>query len=343
MNPSGSSEPSSEAFAGAGPESGQPPHLDLVETGCALCGSSRASVCAEGRDFEYDTASNTFTFVRCAECDHVYLSPRPKVDDLDVIYPSNYYSFLGTSSSLVASAQRKWESGKVALYREHVGEGHRCILDVGCGDGRFLSLLRDFGAAEWEMVGLEFDAGAIEKCRGMGFEAHAERVEDFADEPDQQGRFDAVVMLQLIEHVEDPSVVCEQVHRLLKPGGVFVIETPNLAGLDHRLFEGRHWGHYHFPRHWNLFSEASLRRMLEAKGFEIVVSECLISTSSWIISHQNWLKDRSYPDWLCRFVNFQNPLLLGLAVIMDTVRTKLGLPTSNQRMIARALPASGAA
>jgi hypothetical protein len=81
--------------------------------------------------------------------------------------------------------------------------------------------------------------------------------------------------------------------------------------------------------------------MLEARGFEIVVSECLISTSSWIISHQNWLKDRGYPEWLCRFVNFQNPLLLGLAVVVDVVRTTLGLQTSNQRVIARALKAQG--
>lgn len=310
--------------------------LELVETTCTLCGSNTADVCAAGTDFEYATARNEFTFVRCRQCDHVYLNPRPRVEDLDVIYPSNYYSFLGTSNSLVARAQRKWESGKVTLYRDWIGEGHKTILDVGCGDGRFLSLLRDFGAPQWEMVGLEFDAGAIEQCRSMGFEAHAERVEDFAEDPAQRGRFDAVVMLQLIEHVEDPALICERVHRLLRPGGVFVIETPNLAGLDYRLFEGRHWGHYHFPRHWNLFSESALHRMLEERGFEIVRSECLISTSAWIISHQNRLKDKGYPEWLVRFVNFQNPILLGLAVMIDVVRTKLGLSTSNQRVIAQA-------
>lgn len=314
-----------------------PPELPLVETHCALCGSSASDVCARGEDFEYRTASNEFTFVRCRDCAHVYLNPRPRVEDLDVIYPAHYYSFLGTRNPLVAKAQRKWESGKVALYREWIGDGHKRILDVGCGDGRFLSLLRDFGAPGWEMVGLEFDPRAIARCRELGFEAHAARVEDFAEEASQQGRFDAVVMLQLIEHVEDPALLCERVHRLLVPGGIFVIETPNLAGLDHRLFEGRHWGHYHFPRHWHLFSQASLRRMLEARGFEVVLAECLISTSSWIISHQNRLRDAGWPEWLCRLVHFQNPILLGLAVVVDVVRTRLGRPTSNQRVIARAL------
>jgi 2-polyprenyl-3-methyl-5-hydroxy-6-metoxy-1,4-benzoquinol methylase len=314
-----------------------PAELQLVETDCALCGSSVADVCARGEDFEYGTASNEFTFVRCRECRHVYLNPRPRVEDLDVIYPSNYYSFLGTQNPVVAKAQRKWESGKVALYREWIGDGHKRILDVGCGDGRFLTLLRDFGDPGWEGVGLEFDARAIAQCREQGFEAHAARVEDFAEDPAQRGRFDAVVMLQLIEHVEDPALLCERVHQLLKPGGIFVIETPNLAGLDHRLFEGRHWGHYHFPRHWHLFSQASLRRMLEDRGFEVVRAECLISTSSWIISHQNLLRDKGAPEWICRLVHFQNPILLGLAVVIDVVRTKLGRPTSNQRVIARTL------
>jgi SAM-dependent methyltransferase len=236
---------------------------------------------------------------------------------------------------LDARAQRDWASGKVELYRELVGDGSRRILDVGCGDGRFLSLLRDHGDAGWELAGLEFDEGAIAKCQAMGFEAHAERVEDFAERPEERGRYDAVIMLQLIEHVEDPALICERVFSLLRPGGVFIIETPNLGGLDHRIFQGRHWGHYHFPRHWNLFSTDSLVRMLEERGFEIARREYLISTSSWIISHQNYFKDRGYPKLVQRFFNYQNPILLGFAVILDTLRVQLGLQTSNQRVIGR--------
>jgi 2-polyprenyl-3-methyl-5-hydroxy-6-metoxy-1,4-benzoquinol methylase len=309
--------------------------IELVHTRCVLCGSGDYEVCASGTDFEYDTVDDEFHFVACSACGHLYLNPRPSIDALDVIYPSNYYSFSGTTNALVARAQRFWEGGKVALYRSLVGDGERRLLDVGCGDGRFLALLRDFGDPKWQVVGLELDASAVAQCRADGFEAHAERVEDFAEQSEQQGRFDAVIMLQLIEHVEDPALICERVHALLRPGGVFIVETPNLAGLDYRIFRGRWWGHYHFPRHWHLFSRESLVRMLEQRGFEIERTECLISTSSWIISHHNYFKDRGYPLFVRRFFNYQNPILLGLAIAIDTLRTRLGLETSNQRVIGR--------
>ncbi len=309
--------------------------LELVRTSCALCGSSENEVHASGTDFEYDTVQQSFHFVACRACGHLYLDPRPSVDDLDVIYPSNYYSFAGGGDGLVSRVQRFWESGKVKLYRELVGDGEKRLLDVGCGDGRFLSLLREFGHPDWELAGLEFDESAIAKCREMGFETFAERVEDFAEKPEQQARYDAVVMLQLIEHVEDPALICERVRSLLRPGGVFIIETPNLAGLDYRIFGRRWWGHYHFPRHWNLFSSESLVRMLEERGFEIARRDYLISTSAWIISHHNYFKDRNYPLWLQRFFQYRNPFLLAIFILLDSVRTRLGLQTSNQRVVGR--------
>lgn len=317
------------------PESSPRPALCLVETRCALCGADRAEPVATGRDFEYDTCSNRFRFVRCAECGHRYLSPRPSVADLGVIYPANYYAFAGGGNPLVARLRRVWEAGKVRLYRDLVGDGPRRILDVGCGDGRFLGLLRDFGCPDWELVGIDLDADAVDRCRARGFEAHVARVEDWeAPGP----AFDAVIMLQLIEHVEDPVSICRRVHSLLRPGGCFVVETPNLAGLDYRLFHRSWWGHYHFPRHWNLFSADSLRRMLEQAGFEPLRSDSLISTSAWTISLHNWLLDRGWPDRVVRFFHYQNPLLLALFVVLDWTRARLGLETSNQRVIARRRP-----
>jgi SAM-dependent methyltransferase len=306
--------------------------LSLVEVDCGLCGADDFTIEAAGGDYEYATATNEFRFVRCRVCDHLYLNPRPRSDDLGVIYPSNYYAYESDSGGLVSGLRRRWEGGKVRLYRELVGEGARRLLDVGCGNGRFLELLRDFGPDGWTLVGTDFDAAAAAECAERGFETHVTRVEDFRG---GEATFDGVIMLQLIEHVDDPGQICERVFRLLRPGGCFIIETPNLAGIDYRLFRKRWWGHYHFPRHWNLFSTAAIRQLLEERGFEIERCEYLISTSAWTISLHNYFLERGYPDSFVRFFHFKNPLLLGIFVVLDSLRSMFGRETSNQRIVAR--------
>ena len=309
--------------------------ISLVDVPCVVCGAADAATEASGRDFEYDTVPDRFSFVRCRRCEHVYLTPRPSAADLPTIYPANYYAFSEGGNPLVARLRRVWEANKVRLYRKLIGPGARRILDVGCGNGRFLSLLREFGATEWQLLGIDFDEAAVRQCLAKGLHAVVARIEDFEGE---EGTFDAVVMLQLIEHVEDPARICERVYALLRPGGVFVVETPNLAGWDYELFKRSWWGHYHFPRHWNLFATSALHRLLVDRGFSIERTDNLISTSAWIISFHNWLLDRRWPEGVVRLFHFQNPVLLAGFVVVDWSRARLGLPTSNQRVIARKLP-----
>ncbi len=325
-----SSTPSSETAAHE--QLSTPRTLSLVETPCVLCGSHESEPAASGYDFEYDTVPDLFHFVRCRECDHLYLKPRPSAADLPIIYPSNYYAFSEEPNTIVAPLRRYWESGKVRLYADLMGQGRKRILDVGCGDGRFLTLMRKYGPPDWELVGIDIDEDSVRRCRELGFEAHLSRVEDFDM---GEGDFDAVIMLQLIEHVEDPASLSERVFSLLRPGGCFVVETPNAEGLDYRIFKRSWWGHYHIPRHWNLFSTRALHRMLEEKGFSILRSEYLINTSAWIISLHNYFLDKGYPGWFVRFFHYQNPLLLSIFVLVDFISARLGRETSNQRVVAQ--------
>jgi SAM-dependent methyltransferase len=193
-------------------------------------------------------------------------------------------------------------------------------------------MLREHGSPDWELEGIDFSREAVERCREKGFRAEATRIEEFDAE---DGSFDAVVMIQLIEHLENPRGAFARVGRLLRPGGTFILETPNVGGLDYRWFRGRYWGMYHFPRHWNLFSTAALKRLLDDAGFAFLRADDLISTSSWILSLHNLLLDRGWPDRVVRFFHFQNPGLLPPFALIDLVRMRLGLDTSDQRVIAR--------
>lgn len=306
--------------------------LQLVDVSCALCGSSTPEMMASGRDFEYATTPETFSYCRCKSCGHWYLNPRPSIKDLNVIYPENYYAFTSGMNPVVQKFRAFWEQKKVESYRRLIGEGQRRILDVGCGEGRFLSILKKYGFSQWQLCGLDFDEDAVKKCRDRGFEAVSKRIEDFTE---GNGTFDAVMMLQLIEHVEDPAVIARRVFELLKPGGYFIIETPNIDSLDFHWFKKSYWGHFHFPRHWHLFSTQSLKGMLESAGFKVTETSYLLSVSGWIISIHNALLDRGWPKWAVDFFNFQNPLLLPFVVVLDACRASMGAKTSNQRVIAQ--------
>jgi len=306
--------------------------LSLIETRCVLCGHDGGVFEADGVDFEYATCANRFQFVRCPDCEHLYLNPRPRSEDLGTIYPENYYAYAAEGDGLVSRLRRRWEGSKVRAYREWVGDGPRRWLDIGCGNGRFLALLDRFGPADWELEGIDFDSDAAEQCRARGYRTHVGRVEEF-DPGD--ARYDGVIMLQLIEHVEDPAAIARRVYSLLRPGGVFIVETPNVGGLDYRWFKRSWWGHYHFPRHWNLFSTPALARMLSDCGFEIERTDYLISTSAWTISLHNYFLDHGYPQWFTRWFHYRNPVLLAWFVLCDALRARLGGQTSNQRMVAR--------
>lgn len=309
------------------------PELSLVTVACAVCGSRESKPEALGYDFEYQTSSNQFSFCRCASCEHLYLNPRPYTEDLKIIYPSTYYAFAEEQAGnpVVGYFRNIWESRKIKDFRKLVGSGKKKILDVGCGEGRFLSLLKQYGDPNWELVGLDLDEQAAQRCRHRGFRCEVARIESFS----KSEKFDVIIMFQLIEHVDNPREVIESMRSMLNPGGFLILETPNPAGIDYHLFKKSWWGHYHFPRHWHLFTPEILGRVLRESGFEDIHASSLLSPASWIISLHNYFLDKKYPEFLIRFFYFQNPLLLAFFVVCELARKATGQPTSNQRLTAR--------
>src|SRR4029453_16349947 len=75
---------------------------------------------------------------------------------------------------------------------------------------------------------------------------------------------------QVIEHVADPRAFVRRIHEVLRPGGIFVLETPNTDTMDWKWFRSGAWGAYHIPRHWTFFDPTSLRRLVESAGFEFL-------------------------------------------------------------------------
>ncbi len=291
--------------------------LTLVSSRCCLCPSAPSIPIATGEDFEYRTTPDLFLAVQCSACKLVYLSLRPHVSELDRIYPSTYhaYDFTPDHFGFVYRVRRRLEARR--LLRACVGlpENAR-ILDVGCGDAFHLGLLRDFGQPGWRLEGVDASARAMEAAARNRISIHHGLLDEV---PFPKSSYDLVFLIATIEHVSDPPALLASVRRLLKPGGRVVIVTDNTATLDFWLFKGRHWGGYHFPRHWHLFNSGNLRLMAENCGLDVHSLDTLVSPVNWVYSIRNMLVDLRGPDWLIRQFSLESSPSLGAFTIVDNL------------------------
>jgi 2-polyprenyl-3-methyl-5-hydroxy-6-metoxy-1,4-benzoquinol methylase len=136
------------------------------------------------------------------------------------------------------------------------------LLDVGCGNGRFLGVMRLLG---WRVHGIEPDARSAEIAR----RASGARVDAQLDAGlYQPAFFDVITMNHVLEHIPDPVAALETCLALCRPGGRIGIVVPNWRALGHRIFR-RDWYALEPPRHVVMYEPATLGRALEHAGFRV--------------------------------------------------------------------------
>lgn len=136
------------------------------------------------------------------------------------------------------------------------------VIDIGCGDARFVRFARDAGCTA---VGTDVDPVAVMAAQATGLQVLQG---DCAGALKTFGpcSFDYVTLSHVIEHVHEPAKTFRDAYALLRPGGVLWIETPNVRALGHRIFHDR-WRDLDPPRHLCIFSMSALVGMAESAGF----------------------------------------------------------------------------
>lgn len=106
------------------------------------------------------------------------------------------------------------------------------VLDIGCGSGRFLRQLAEQQPRLRALIGVELSEVQVDSAISDGL--LVTRGSADGGLPFRDGHFDAVTCAQVIEHVVNPDALVQEAHRVLRPGGVFVLSTPNLCAWFNR-------------------------------------------------------------------------------------------------------------
>ena len=230
---------------------------------CPLCGKAETRFHAEAHDIEYCTSDESWIWHACDPCGVLFIDPMP-VDRLGEIYPANYYSYGAGKASAVQKIKEALDRRRFKRLLGAVPGEELSVLDIGGGSGWLLDMVKSADPRVTRTTVVDLDAGAAQLARAKGHTFVQGRIED----AELDGKFDFILMLNLIEHVSDPRAMLAKVRRLLKPGGQLFIKTPNYASLDARLFRHRSWAGFHTPRHFVLFQRRSLEALCRECGLE---------------------------------------------------------------------------
>ncbi len=267
--------------------------MNMEVVPCPLCKADDFTIFLVRRDLNTSLPGD-FRLVRCNVCGLVYLNPRPTQESFSSLYPDNYDQYIEPaqhSSSGVTQFGRTYGLRKrVLAVTQHREAGK--LLDIGCAKGEFLLAMRDL--TRWDVFGVEPSLGASEYARTQaGLNVQTGALEQ-ANYPD--GFFDVITMWNVIEHLPDPLSTLKFIHRLLKPKGLLVFNTPSLDSWDARLF-GPYWIGFELPRHYVVFSRKTLRDMLQTAGFGILNTRSIYGSHAASMSSMRfWLRSLPMPD-----------------------------------------------
>jgi len=226
---------------------------DLVS--CPVCG---------GDHFSDLFVRDANSFVRCRTCGLILINPQPTLAEVDALYGKDYYEPWGLDEEYVSVSGMKAATFDLKLRCVEKYRTKGRLLDVGCAAGFSLEAAVKRG---WDAYGVElsgYSASLAQERFGK------ERV--FSGTLDQAGFerdfFDAVFMVDVIEHVKDLDGFMANVWRILKKQGIAAIVTPDAGSFSYKLM-GRSWPHIK-GEHLYYFSASTLQKLLEKHGFRLL-------------------------------------------------------------------------
>ena len=211
--------------------------------------------CQEGEEGYLVPGKEWGRHVKCWNCHLIYVNPVEKVSKTN-----EYYSKAKNNhASTIRESYLRTAKSQVRLIQKYARGTN--ILDIGCAQGFFLFSASQTG---YTTKGIEISQDAAEYARrefGLDIEAKPFEELRFAE-----NHFDVVTLWQVLEHVPYPLTVLQEVHRILRPGGLLAVSTPDIGGTSARILGKRWWDIKRL--HVNQFTTKTLTDILQNAGFK---------------------------------------------------------------------------
>lgn len=257
---------------------------------CPVCSSPAVQFRMRLRD--HAVSKEWFELWSCASCQAFFTQDIPDPSDIGTYYASeNYISHTDTRKGFLFKAYHvarwfslRWKYHIIeSTYRalpeaNHARTVYPHVLDIGCGTGNFLHMMRQHG---WQPDGIE----PSERARSLAREKYQLTVHEPAqlrDLPD--GHYALITLWHVLEHIHELHHTLSEIHRLLHPQGLVFIAVPNYTSTDEHFF-GNYWAAYDVPRHLFHFAPHTMQELLKAHRFD-VVKILPMRMDAWYIS---WL------------------------------------------------------
>ncbi len=269
----------------------RPSYDDVVAVCCPMCNIKTERVLAR------KLRRGTGIVFYCHPCDLGFLFQN-KIQDLQEYYARDYRQQAShradgaaTNPEEIYEAYHRYQIDRVRLVEDAVGGSLvDSVLEIGASAGQFLRRVSFHGARK---CAIEFDPACCEFMRRMDIEADTRPL---AQSTFRYDKFDVVCAFQVIEHTDNPVKFLTDIKSVLKPGGVAVIECPNLHDALRGIWGLKEYNDFYFHAdHRFYFTGRSLKALAKAAGF--AKPEIRFTQDYSILNHLHWLMNRApQPD-----------------------------------------------
>jgi len=233
---------------------------------CNLCRS---------RTFKTIGTKFGLSLVKCKTCGLIYTNPRPQELERLQRYESPLFfeeylkNLKASPSSYDLAFIRNHYHPYLRLLNAYSAPGKN-LLDLGCGAGFFLKAAEEKG---WKVEGVEISRSAAHYARDIvRVTVHNGYLENLKLPSEN---YDAVTLLDILEHLPDPMGTLKEIHRILKREGVLILNTPDYNSLS-RFFLGKDWAVLSPAEHLYNFTQKTLSTMLSRADFKTIVMRNLL-------------------------------------------------------------------